>query len=187
VLQLSPDGTLHLAYERNVDGLLQLRYLRRTEGAGWDLIGTNLSDAADGDATSPGLLATGAGEVTVFFTGHPQGLARFNVRRRRLDAAPPPVAVEPPAPLVASATLRAFPNPLRAGASLAFQVPGAPSGAAVDVFDLGGRRVASATLGGSGVPGVARIDGAETRAWRAGVYFARARSGGDAARIVILR
>lgn len=185
-LALSPDGALHVVYERNVDGLLQLRYLRQRETFGWDLIGTNLSGPGDGDATSPGILAAGAGDVTVFFTGHPQGAPRFNVRRRALEPAPPPVSVGAPA-VATGAALRAWPSPLRAGAALSLHLPGATAGETVDVFDLAGRRVGSAVLGAAGIPAAGRIDGAETRAWRAGVYFARARGGGGTARIVILR
>jgi len=185
-LALSPDGTLHLAYERNVDGRLQLRYLRRRVAEGWDVIGTNLSDAADGDATLPGVVAEDAGHVTVFFTGHPQATPRFYLRRRSLETQVP-VAVGPPGPRMTGAALRAWPSPLRAGTSLALDVPGARDGERVDLFDLAGRRIGSARLGGPAGPGRARFDGAETRTWRAGVYFARARSGGPAARIVILR
>lgn len=186
-LSISPDGTLHMAYERNVDGRLQLRYLRRRVAEGWDLTGTNLSDDADGDATSPGLLATGAGDVAVFFTGHPLGAPRLNVRRRSIEGAPAPVAVGPPAVAVAGTGLRAWPSPLRAGAALVLEVPGGRAGERVDVFDVEGRRVGSATTSAAAGPGRARIEGSETLAWRAGVYFARAHSGGAAARIVILR
>ena len=185
-LARSPDGALHLAYERNVDGMQQLRYLRWRDSFGWDLVGTNLSGPDDGDATSPAILAGGAGDLTVFFTGHPQGAPRFNLRRRVLEPVPPPVSVGPPAAAGGSA-LRAWPSPLRAGATLSLHVPGVPPGETVDVFDVGGRRIGSAVLGADGIPGAAHIDGAVTGTWRAGVYFVRARRGGVPARIVILR
>jgi immune inhibitor A len=187
VLAASPEGTLHLVYERNLDGLLQLRYMRWREPRGWDLVGTNVSGVPEGDATSPGLLVAGPGDVSVFFTGHPQGAPRFNLKRRMLEEVmpPPPVAIAPPS--AGGGGLLAWPNPLRAGSALSFRIPGATAPGIVDVFDLGGRRIGSATLGASGVPGFARIDGLETHAWSAGVYFARPRGSNGATRIVILR
>ncbi len=185
VLAQSPDGTLHLVFERNVDGVLQLRYLRWRESRGWDVAATDISALDQGDATSPGLIASGPGDVAAFFTGHPQGAPRFDVRRRHL-APEAPVAVEAPAGLRRGALL-AWPSPLLAGAPVSFRMPDAPRAARVEVYDVAGRRVGAATFGAGGIAGLARIDGAETRAWRAGVYFARVKDGGPAARIVILR
>jgi hypothetical protein len=66
-----------------------------------------------------------------------------------------------------------------------FLLPAAADRAAVDVFDVSGRRVR--TLGSSG--GEARWDGSDAGGVRvpAGVYFGRTPDGGGAARVVLLR
>jgi immune inhibitor A len=184
-LAVGTDGSTHLAYVRNHDGLLQTRYLRRREAYGWDLSGTNVSSATDGDATLPSLIVDDEDHVTVLFTAHPTAGARLFLKRRALGDAPPPVAVERPEPGPAGLIL--FPNPLRAGASLAIRRQGTDPEGIVDLFDLAGRRVESSPLGADGIPGFARIEPARTSRWAAGVYFARIRGDrGPAIRVVVL-
>jgi len=186
VLRLDPGGSLHMIYERNLDGELQLRYHRWRESYGWDGFGTNVTDAAQGDATFPGMVATGSGHVTVLFTAHPGGEPRFQIRRRSLDDPSAPVAVEPPA--LVEAGMRIYPNPMRAGSMLRFRRPDAAAGQVVDVFDVSGRRVGSASFGTRGLASEARFEPSTTARWATGIYFARVRgAAGPTARIIVLR
>ena len=86
--------------------------------------------------------------------------------------------------------VRLAPNPLRAGSPLAFRLAGDAlgTGGVVELFDLFGRRVASAPLVPHAGELFAEIPGTITRGWRSGVYFARVRDGGAlAARLVVLQ
>jgi immune inhibitor A len=187
-LALDPQGGVHLAYERQVGGTFQVRYQRRREGHGWDLVGTNVTRPEDGNAAFPAVFPTSPGSVTLAYTTHPGVDFRMVTRRRVLDAPDPIASVGPthggPRPLLIR------PNPVRAGHSVVLHVEGvsAAAGAMVDVYDLSGRRVAEIRLEGVNDQRFAWIGGDRTSDWAAGVYFARVRDvKGLATRLVVLR
>jgi hypothetical protein len=86
------------------------------------------------------------------------------------------------------------PNPVQAGQEIEFRWGAAPGLAgettrgALDVYDLGGRRVAVVDLEPQGSQLRGRIAADLTRPWQAGVYFVRPRgTRGLAQRLVVLR
>jgi len=185
-LAIDPSGALHLGYEFTVGNSQQVFYKRWRRNLGWDFQGTEISTTLDGSAAQTLVLPTSQGNVTVNYVGYDATGPRFMVRRRELDGAPAATvlrrAAEPPLALAIR------PNPLRAGQGLELEWSGAPPapGAAVELFDLSGRRVAAATLERGAARWRARFSPALTSKLASGIYFARAR-GAAAARLVVLR
>ena len=64
-----------------------------------------------------------------------------------------------------------------------------PAGSApfADVYDTGGRRIATVALSPSGARWSARMPAATTAGWPGGVYFVRVRGQERATRMVVLR
>lgn len=187
VLRLGPGGLLHLAFITFNGGVPQVRYKRRHPDFGWDHGSTEVSFPSEGAAARPQVVPATDDEVSVLYFLPVNG-GDGQMERRRfvmsgLLASPDPVR----APLPAG--VRLGPNPLRAGAPLRLRPGGErPTGDAIDVYDIAGRRVATtAPVSGSDDPWV-EIPGSVTRAWESGVYFARARGSVAAAtRLVVLR
>ncbi len=186
------DGVLHIVFERTVTGAPQVRYRRRRLLAGWDAFSTDISSTGGG-AYQPSVLPVSAGNVLVLYRTLNGSLPHF-MERSRLTDQPSLVAVpEVPAPVPVSAVV--LPNPARSGQSvevlwsagaLGLDPRGGP--AAVDVFDLAGRRVASSALVAQGPFLRSRLGPELTRGWQAGVYFVRVRgAAGPAQRLVVLR
>jgi hypothetical protein len=118
-----------------------------------------------------------------------QGTELRQMERRRYS---PIGVVAVPAPETPQARqgLRLGPNPLRAGASLSLRLDRttAAPGSVLEIFDLAGRRVASAPLVADGTVLSVEVSGSVTRGWESGVYFARVLGADlDGARLVVLR
>ena len=102
-----------------------------------------------------------------------------------------------PVPIAATSPTRLSirPNPVRAGHDVELHWSAAPppgSGpaapAALEVYDLAGRRVATVDLQAQGTQLSGRLGSGLTRPWLAGVYFVRLRgASGPAQRLVVLR
>ena len=186
-LATDPSGTLHLAFVSTPGPLPQLYYKRWRPGLGWDVAYTELTSGNDGDAVFPSVLATRPGTVSVLYSST-SAEPRFMERRRQLE--PPPVevtAVGPPAAPDAH-RLTAGPNPLRPGVALELSWVATGEDRQVDLYDLTGRRVASAVATADGARRFARLDGERTLRLASGVYFARPRGWTDGgARLVVLR
>ena len=189
-----PSGGLHAVFERSVSGVTQIRYRRRHPSFGWDAYSTEVTSMADGAAVQPAVLASSPGNVIVLYRAFPGGVPRFMERCRLTDspgvlAAPQPVTVAPPSRL----SIR--PNPARAGQEVEFvwgAVPEFAAGgtvpAALEIYDLAGRRVAVVDLQPRGPGFRGRLGSGRTRPWLAGVYFVRPRGApGPAQRLVVLR
>jgi hypothetical protein len=187
------EGGLHVVFERSVNGVSQVRYRRRDPTLGWDAGSTDISAVSDGAAVQPAVLATTPGRVVVLYRGFQNGQPRFMERSRTTDS-PGVLAVPDPVASVAPARLSFRPNPVRAGHDLELRWSAAPPGpgpaepAAVEVFDLAGRRVASVDLRSQGSQSSGRLDAGVTRPWSAGIYFVRLRgASAPAQRLVVLR
>jgi immune inhibitor A len=176
---------LHLGFIAMTGGVPQVRYKRRHPTRGWDYAGAEVTLPSEGTAGRPAIVPGLQEEISIFYLMPTADQERLLERRRfrasELVGVGDPVT---PAPRIA---LRLGPNPLRAGSPLVFRLPddSAAPDRVVEVFDLSGRRIASATSGEGGV--TAEIPGTITRGWQSGVYFARLR--GDlapAARLVVL-
>jgi immune inhibitor A len=181
------DGGLHIVYERTVNGEPQVRYRRWRPAAGWDAFSTDVSPSTGSAAYQPSVLPVSPGNVLVLYRALDGSMPRFMERSRATDqpvlVAVPEVAV--PAPVHAVI----LPNPVRAGQPVEILwSAGTTGGAAVDVFDLAGRRVATTGLAVQGPFLRSRLGAEVTRSWLAGVYFARMRgASGPAQRLVVLR
>jgi len=175
VLRTDSELGLHVAFISVNGGVPQLRYKHRSPDRGWDYSSTEVTMVAEGSMARPTLVTGLDHEVSVlYFRG--AGGELHPMERRRYS----PVgilAAPPPPPLPDRFELRARPNPLRAGGTLSFRLasgPGAPADV-LEIYDVAGRRVATAPfLDDSGVRR-AEIPGSVTRAWESGVYFARIR------------
>ncbi len=186
VLAATPDGGLHLVMEATTAGATQILYKEWRSNGGWDIGTTEVTRASDGTATRPAVLPRRSGAVTVLYIDYSTGAAAFMERDRGLWEQP--LTAVPNSGPFTPAGWRVLPNPLQAGSMLRLRWDGVrPSPARLEVFDLGGRRVAAADLRGDRDRWVAEIPGSVTRSWASGVYFARL--GGEAAhaRIVVLR
>jgi hypothetical protein len=186
VMAVDRGGGVHVAYETTNGGVQQIRYKHAELGRGWDYGTTEVTRAIDGSSRQPELVATGPHDVSVLFSGYPAGQPRFMTRDRHLDGIAL-AAVLAPATLLGSG-LTLGPNPMHRGADLELALSGAGAGVRrVDFFDLAGRRLGTVDLAGSGTQRFARLSGASTSSWPAGLYFARVRDSAIVARLVLLR
>ena len=190
-LARDPAGGLHVVFERSVSGVSQVRYRRRDPTLGWDAGSTDISAVSDGAAVQPGVLASAPGRVTVLYRGFQANQPRFMERNRTTDS-PGVLAVPASAALASPARLLIRPNPVRAGRDVELRwsaaPPMGPGSAALDVYDLAGRRVATVELQAQGSQLTGRLGAGLTRPWLAGVYFVRLRGApGPAQRLVVLR
>jgi immune inhibitor A len=189
--QLARDaaGGLHLVFERTVGGAPQVRYRRWRPLAGWDAFSTDVSPVGAA-AYLPGVLPLSPGNVLVIYRALNGSMPRIMERTRSTDQ--PSLAAVPEAEAPAPVRPALLPNPARAGQPVevlwSAAAPGAAAGAAVDVFDLAGRRVAGATLVAEGAFLRGRLGAETTRPLLAGVYFVRVRgTAAPAQRLVVLR
>lgn len=185
-LNSDPSGTLHLAYVAAPGALPQMFYKRWRPGFGWDVSVTEVSSPAEGDAVSPSLLPSRPGTVTAIYAST-AGEPRLMERLRQLEPPIPVLAAggEPPA---RPHHLEAGPNPLRPGQGLELRWEARSDERVIELFDVAGRRVASATAAVSGTSRIARVGGETTLRFRSGVYFARPRGWNEGgARLVVLR
>ena len=126
------------------------------------------------------------GTVTVLYTGYPGSVPAFMERDRNLWLQP--LTAVPERPDSPAWMWRVLPNPVRAGRPLRLQGVSPGTGPArLEVFDVGGRLVASAEMRPNAGGWVAEIPGQTTREWASGIYFARLAGEGARARIVVLR
>ncbi len=187
-LALDERGDLHLVFERTRSGVTQIRYRRWQERWGWDAGTTEVTFPADGAATRPLIVPMGRGAVNVMYLISPDRNPRLLVRGRD----PNGPALDPGSPAAAAphaVPVTVGPNPLHAGAALDISWSGGrPDSPWLDLYDVGGRRVASACLRDLGNRWQARLDGAATGRLGPGVYFTRLRSRDAApARLVVIR
>lgn len=182
-LGTDPSGTLHVAFVSTPKARSQIFYKRWRPGIGWDVPSTEVTSEADGDALAPSVLATRPGTLAILYTLHREA-PRFMERRRQVE--PPVPVLDAPGTAGAPARTIAGPNPLRAGTAL--EVRWAGPAATIELFDLGGRRVAAAVGRESGGWRVARFGGDATARLASGIYFARPQGdAGPGLRLVVLR
>lgn len=189
-IRLDPQGGLHIAYAaaNSPSDPLQARYKRWHPTLGWDIRGTSVTRAADGNVVRVAAVPESPGKVTVLVNAFPQGEPELLERRRTTDL-PTPLATPPAPPPRRALALSLGPNPLPPGRTLELRYSGPVGGATVvEVYDLAGRRVLEVPLEGTPGARAARVGPALTRAWPSGVYFARVRGTREAAtRLVVLR
>ena len=182
-------GTLHLVYDSAPQGTPQVFYKRWRPGLGWDAASTEVTPLEEGSVSQPVVLPTLPGRVSVLYVAYPELEARMMERERALE--PAPIVLDAPSvPLPGSAGLVLGPNPVRAGQVLEFRLgtAGSANPGAVEIFDVAGRRVATAALAGSGPLLVGHLAGERTRELHDGLYFARVRDrAGAEARFVVVR
>jgi hypothetical protein len=188
-LALEVDGqrSIHIAYALSGAGGYSLRYRRKWPDNYWDVTSTDLSFPPGDQGGEPIVLPRRDGNVDIMYAGIQSQQTRLMIRRRVLTpTAPLGLKVEAPR---AETPLRLAPNPARAGSSLELRADAAPAGteAVLDVFDTGGRRVASVPVAANGAQWVARVPSGVTRGWPSGVYFARMRGASRTARVVVVR
>ncbi len=187
-LARDPQGGLHVAFERIVNGLSHVRYRRLHPVRGWDARSTDVSDLGTLSARQPEIFPTAPDQVAVVYRTAPAGVPRL-MERRRVSDYPPALAVPPahPGPVAA---VELLPNPARAGEEVQL-IWLDPAGSVVtpfDVYDLAGRRVASVEALSQGPALRGRLPAGLTRAWAAGMYFVRPRDRAvPATRLVVLR
>jgi immune inhibitor A len=187
-IAIEPAGSLHLAFEATAVGGQQVYYKRWRPAWGWDFRSTEVSSALDGSASSPMVLPSSPGNVTVLYVANPDQQYHFMERRRQLDGAVP-LAAEPPAPQEGLGSLSLGPNPLPPGAALELRWSGAAplAGAVIEIFDLAGRRVGAVPLEARSDAWSGRLPPTITSRWASGVYFARLKGERAATRLVLLR
>jgi len=175
VLRADAQRGLHLAFSAVNGGIPQVRYKRFQVDRGWDYASTEVTMPAEGSAARPTLVPGPDHDVSVLYFLTSVGVLR-QMERRRYSPVGVLAADPPPAPAV-GLELRARPNPLRAGSTLRFRFAGAatPLDDALEIFDLAGRRIATAPLIDDAGGRVAEIPGTVTAGWQSGVYFARLR------------
>ncbi|MCC6652530.1 MAG: M6 family metalloprotease domain-containing protein [Candidatus Eisenbacteria bacterium] len=174
-------GGIHLVFERTTASAQVLRYKRWQAGRGWDFVATDVSDPLRESIARGSLVAVSPGGVSVNYVSSDGISDQMFSRRRRLDgfaAADVPESVRP-----ADATALS-PNPARAGSALLLRDPRVSPGDVTDLLDAAGRRVASVRAERAGE---VRFTPAATRELPAGLYFARSRATGRAARLVVIR
>jgi M6 family metalloprotease-like protein len=202
-------GGLHVAFERVVGGVAEVRYRRRQPALGWDAVSTDITSPGDGPALQPRLLASAPNAATVLYRGFQGSSPRF-MERRRVNDDSPLVAVTDLPPVSSAPRLFLRPNPARAGQEVEIRLParpldgpvalrdgstaqwadaqhsnegagpGSPS-TVLEVFDVAGRRVAAVSLAPQGAFLQGRLGAELTRRWPTGVYLLRARPGVPAA------
>lgn len=188
VLRVDSDQGLHLAFVSVSGGLSQVRYKHRSPDRGWDYSSTELTTVAEGSTARPTLVNGLDHEVCLLYFLSTGGAIR-PMERRRYSPVNILAAPAPPATPVLLA-LSARPNPLRAGSALSFRLADRPDGGpdVLEIYDLAGRRVASAPLVDDTGGRRAEIPGSVTRSWGSGVYFARVRDRDTTpTRLVVLR
>jgi hypothetical protein len=187
-LTLDPASGLHLAFEVATGGTPQVIYRHAPVVGGWDALGTEVTLTADGIASRPAVVAEAPTRVDVFYLAYPAGVATWTQRHREpwLTAAPTAVADTPEPP---RARLVASPNPVHPGTTVRLVWAGAPipDGTRVTLLDLGGRRMAEASLARTGNVWMTSLPASLTRGWPTGLYFARVDGQPGGARLVLLR
>jgi immune inhibitor A len=185
MVAVDPEGGVHVVMEAAAAGGTQILYQEWRSNGGWDVGATEVTAPSEGVAVRPAIVARGQGSVTVVYTNYLQGVAAL-VERDRNVWTQPLTAVDQP--VSAPRTWRVSPNPMRAGSAIRFAIldPGPDPGPLV-VFDLAGRRMATAALVRRDGGWQAEIAAGETRSWTSGVYFARLPGRPSRARIVVLR
>lgn len=179
-----PLGGVHVIFERTTPVGQQLKYKRWVAGRGWDWGASTLS-GEDESISHASITAITPGGVNVLYQSADALGDRLVTRLRRLDGlAAADVPETPDAPRPALATFAVAPNPAHAGAVLRLSGARFAPGDAADLIDAAGRRVATAHADDAGE---LRFGSEATRALAPGLYFARGRSGGPAARLVVLR
>jgi hypothetical protein len=187
VIDVDPQGGLHLAYESSQPGSTTLRYKHRSANRGWDAVSTDLSYPGGLGGSRPLTLPTHDGNVTVAYVGAPNPLTRFMVKRREL-VSNGTASVATPMRAARALALTVGPNPLRAGRTLQIRASSEAPSPMVDVFDIGGRIVAVVPLRRAAEAWRGELPGETSARWAAGIYFARLRSApGQIARLVVLR
>ena len=182
---VTADGSVHLVMEALRGGVPQILYKeRRNDGGGWDIGATEVSRVTDGAATVPAVLPRRSGVVTVLYTGYLGSQAQLVERDRNIQPLSL-TAVDADAPHMQASIWNAVPNPVRAGQGL--RLWGSDGPGVLEVFDLGGRRVATAQSRRDARGWWAEIRPEVTRDWRSGVYFARVRDRQQSTRIIVLR
>lgn len=186
-LEVDDQRSIHIAYALSSSNGLTVRYRRKWPNDHWDVMSTDLSFPTGELGGEPLVLPRLDGNVEIVYTGVRTQQTRFMIRRRILTPQHLTSTREPVR--AAAAELRLAPNPARAGANLELRAgaPSAGGGAMLDVFDTGGRRVASVPFAASGAHWTARVPAAVTSAWPSGVYFARVRGANQTARVVVVR
>jgi hypothetical protein len=189
VMEVDRDRALHLVYERAQGSAMQVRYRCGGLGRGWDARSTDLCYPDTRGTSRPLPLPTEAGNVSVIYNRYDDDAVRLVVRRRQLRDVG---GLSPaPEPVVALPRLRFGPTPLRAGAVLeiALDPAAAPSERPrFELYDVGGRRVASLELRRENGRWTGQVPGAITREWPSGVYFGRVPElDGRSMRVVVLR
>ncbi|MBI5170906.1 MAG: M6 family metalloprotease domain-containing protein [Candidatus Eisenbacteria bacterium] len=178
-----PLGGVHLLFERTTPSGQQLNYKRWVAGRGWDKGASTLS-GSEGSVSHATLTAITPGGVNVTYQSSDALGDHLVTRLRRLDGRAAADVPEPPAPTLARSALSIAPNPAFAGTVLRLRGAEFAPGAAADLLDAAGRRLATAHADGTGE---LRFGAEVTRALAPGLYFARPRAGGPAARLVVIR
>lgn len=182
----SSDGGLHLILEAAASGSSQILYKEWRSNGGWDIGSTEMTRVGDATATRPVFLPLRPGAGTVLYVAYPAAGPALFERDRGLWQQP--LAAVPEAAPDAHGEFRAGPNPLCAGKPLLVRLEGrAPLERRLDVYDLAGRRVATAELHAQNGVWSAEIPASTTESWPNGMYFARAAGGRIAARVVVVR
>ena len=182
-IAVAPDGGLHLVMEALRSGVPQILYKEWRQDGSWDLGATEVSHVSDVTATVPTVLPRRASTVTVLYTAYSGTLAQLVERDRNIQ--PQSLTAVSDAISIEVALWNAVPNPVRAGQRL--RLWGSDGPGVLEVFDLGGRRVATAESRRDARGWWAEIPSEITRNWRSGVYFARIRDRQQSTRIVVLR
>ncbi len=189
-LEVDAQHSIHVAFALAGPQGLTVRYRRRWTDNHWDVTSTDLSFPTGEQGGEPIVLPHVDGNVEIVYTGVSTQHTRFMLRRRVLTPPQPLHSRTPVASPAAAAPLWLAPNPAVAGSDLELMSGAPPANrgdAMLDVFDTGGRRVASVPVTASGADWTARVPAAMTRAWPSGVYFARMRGANRAARVVLVR
>ncbi len=181
-LACDDSGAVHVMYENWGSQIPVPHYRLWTPARGWDLGGTTLVAGGEG-GIFPAVLPHSPGDVTALYIRQDGPELQVTERRRRLGASA--TLSSPPGAPAAPAGWRLAPNPLRAGGALSLGAAG--EGTAFEIYDLSGRRVAEVDAVARGSWREARLPAGATAGWAGGVYFARLRGGGAAARFVVLR
>lgn len=172
---------LHVTFEHSASWGQQLRYRRWRADHGWDARSTDATGPEDGSVADASLLAVTPGNVSLLYASSDGVTTLPRTRRRRLDGG---AAAAVPGLTVPSRAGVAFaPNPVRAGAPLAWAGARLEPGATLDLLDATGRRVARTRADAAGA---AHFPSETTGTLAPGLYFARVQ-GERTGRIVVLR
>ncbi|HEY2955512.1 MAG TPA: T9SS type A sorting domain-containing protein [Candidatus Eisenbacteria bacterium] len=137
--------------------------------AGWQDGGRPIC-SAEGDRSAPALVASGSGAIVVWQDGRQD---RGDIYAQRISG-DPPVGVDSDAPPLLGLG-GAHPNPARGMVWARFTLAGGAP-AALELFDLAGRRVLSREVGGLG-PGAHRVGLSPASPLAPGLYTLRLRAG----------